>query len=311
MLNAGHRKGATALRCVVKGAKVEVEELPAYCAVALAGLDDLPDTIMTRSVVIRMRRRAPSERVEPWRARVNAPAGEQLGERLREWSNTNRPAVSWPEMPAGVEDRNADVWEALLAVADLAGGDWPQRGRVAAVSLVAASSDQGGSLGITLLRDLRTIFGDADRLPTETILNRLHQLEESPWADLRGKPLDARSLARRLSKYQVRPQVYRDGESTPRGYFAADLADPWCRYLTPKSGYIPPPGMEGCAHAGPERSETTATTETASAEVAAVALVADSPAPACAECSAPLDAATVLSGATTCTLCELGQVVNR
>ena len=50
MLNAGHRNGAVAGRCVIKRGKiVETEELPAYCAVAIAGLDDLPDTIMTRS----------------------------------------------------------------------------------------------------------------------------------------------------------------------------------------------------------------------------------------------------------------------
>jgi hypothetical protein len=67
MLNAGHRRGAVAGRCVTKGKIVMTEELPAYCAVALAGLDDLPDTIRTRSVIIRMRRRRPSERVEPWR----------------------------------------------------------------------------------------------------------------------------------------------------------------------------------------------------------------------------------------------------
>jgi hypothetical protein len=73
MLNAGHRKGAVGGRCVVRGKVVETEELPAYCAVMLAGLDDLPDTIMSRSIVIRMRRRAPSEPVEPWRHRINTP----------------------------------------------------------------------------------------------------------------------------------------------------------------------------------------------------------------------------------------------
>src|SRR6478736_8905837 len=86
MLNAGHRKGATAGRCVVRGKQVFTEELPAYCAVALAGLDDLPDTIMTRSVVVRMRRRAPGERVEPWRLRINGPEALALQERLRDWA---------------------------------------------------------------------------------------------------------------------------------------------------------------------------------------------------------------------------------
>lgn len=236
MLNAGHRKGATAGRCVMRGKTVETEELPAYCAVALAGLDDLPDTIMTRSVIVRMRRRAPHERVEPWRLRINGPQAEEIQERLREWANDYQHAVRWPDIPEGIEDRNADVWEALLSVADLAGGDWPERARVSAVSLVTQSSDRAGSLGVILLRDLRAVFGDSEKLPTETILDRLHEVDESPWADLRGKPLDARGLARRLSKYDVKPKVYRDGPGTVRGYLAADLADPWSRYVPQVEG---------------------------------------------------------------------------
>jgi hypothetical protein len=236
MLNAGHRKGAMAGRCVVKGNTVTTEELPAYCAVALAGLDDLPDTIMTRSIVVRMRRRAPSELVEPWRMRLNGPEGAALGERLREWSNTARHALIWPDMPEGIEDRNADVWEALLGVADLAGSRWPALARVSAVSLVTSSADRAGSLGVLLLRDLRTVFAGRDRMPTEHILECLNALDESPWGDLRGKPLDSRTLSRRLGRYGVGPKVYRDGERTIRGYEAAELADPWARYLEPLAG---------------------------------------------------------------------------
>jgi hypothetical protein len=231
MLNAGHRKGAMAGRAAMRGKTVVTEELPAYCAVALAGLDDLPDTIMTRSVVIRMRRRAPHEHVEPWRMRTNGAEGHELGDRLREWAEDAREAITWPDMPAGIEDRNADVWEALLAVADLAGGQWPKRAREAALALVAASSDRGGSLGVVLLRDLRGIFANAERLTTERILEQLRDLDESPWADLRGKPLDSRGLARRLAKYGVKPTQYRDEHGKQRGYLAADLADPWSRYL--------------------------------------------------------------------------------
>jgi hypothetical protein len=47
-LNAGHRKGAVFGRCVYLGnGKRKTEELPAYCAVALAGLGWLPDTILS------------------------------------------------------------------------------------------------------------------------------------------------------------------------------------------------------------------------------------------------------------------------
>jgi hypothetical protein len=81
--NAGHRRGAVAGRCVVRGKVIETEELPAYCAVALAGLGNLPDTILTRSVVVKMRRRAPGETVEPFRRRVHGGEGEMLRRALR------------------------------------------------------------------------------------------------------------------------------------------------------------------------------------------------------------------------------------
>ena len=158
MLNAGHRRGATAGRCVVRGNTVVTEELPAYCAVALAGLNDLPDTIMTRSIVIRMHRRRSDEKVKPWRDRTCRPDAEKIADRLRDWANTSHQLLEWPDMPDGIEDRAADVWEPLLAVADLAGGAWPHRARVAAVALVAHSSDPARSLGLCLLADVRATF---------------------------------------------------------------------------------------------------------------------------------------------------------
>lgn len=234
LINAGHRRGATAGRCVIRGKSVETEELPAFAAVALAGLgDSLPDTVLTRSVVVRMRRRAPHERVEPFRHRLHAPQGHALRDQLEAWGRQITPRLvdSWPDMPPGIEDRNADVWEALLAIADAAGGSWPQRARVAAVTLVTQSGDRAWTLGVRLLADLRSIFRDDDALHTETILDRLHDVDESPWADLRGKPLDARGLARRLKPYDVEPKLVRIGDDVRRGYRRDDLVDPWTRYL--------------------------------------------------------------------------------
>lgn len=239
MLNAGHRKGATAGRCVVRGKIVETEELPAYCAVALAGLDDLPDTIMTRSVVVRMRRRSADEQVEPWRPRVNGPDAVRIWDQLAAWSSTARAALVgdfWPDMPNGVEDRDADVWEALLAVADLAGGTWPAVARKAAVTAVTASKRRTPSAGVLLLRDLKVVFDNAhgyDKMPTEDILAGLARIEEAPWATVRrGEPLDARGLANRLSKYGIGSKAQRNGELVFKGYARAQFEDAWKRYLT-------------------------------------------------------------------------------
>ena len=77
-----------------------------------------------------MRRRAPDEQIEPWRHRVNGPEAEPIAQDLARWSETSAELITWPDMPDGIEDRNADVWEPLLAIADLAGGEWPERARV-------------------------------------------------------------------------------------------------------------------------------------------------------------------------------------
>lgn len=235
LLNSGHRRGAMAGRCVVRGKVVETEELPAYCAVAVAGLGDLPDTILTRSVIIKMRRRAPGEQVEPFRHRVHAGEGAQLANSLAFWAEDIEDKLTdiWPEMPAGIVDRAADVWEALLAVADAAGGTWPERARAAAVALVAASMGGEPSLGIRLLSDLRDIFSGLDAVAagTDELLTKLREVEEGPWADLRGKPIDARGLSSRLRKYEVKPKNLRVNGSVIKGYSREDLHDVFLRYL--------------------------------------------------------------------------------
>ena len=232
LLNAGHRRGAKAGRCIVVGKKVMTEEIPAYCAVALAGLGNLPDTIASRSILIDMRRRAPHEAVEPFRHRYHASQAEPIKAALAAWCADHEAALgAEPAMPQGIEDRDADCWEPLLAIADAAGADWPKRAREAAVALVARSAERTQTSGVQLLADLFDVFQAADKLATETILLRLHGLPESAWADVYGKPLNQRGLATRLRKYGIKPKVVRIGDSTPRGYLAADLHNAWNRYV--------------------------------------------------------------------------------
>ena len=262
LLNAGHRKHSVVGRCVVYGKRIETEETPAYCAVALAGLGDMPDTILTRSVVIRMRRRAPTERIEPYRRRDVEAQADDLRGRIEAWAAQvfDSMVMARPAFPVGVEDRNADVWEALLAVADAAGGSWPEQARSAAAALVAQSRQSTPSLGLRLLADLHTVFGNSDRLGTDAILKALHAMDEAPWPDLRGKPLDARGLASRLKPYSVTSKNLRGDGVVLKGYDRADLMDPWARYL-PQS---------------PQEAATPATPATGGADVAHVADVADS-----------------------------------
>ncbi|MFI5855990.1 DUF3631 domain-containing protein [Streptomyces parvulus] len=258
-LNAGHRRTGVTYRCIGDGGNQTVQAFPSYCAVAVAGLGALPDTIMTRSVVIRMRRRARNETVESFRARLHEAEGHKLRDRLAQWTEQARDSVmgAWPEMPDGVTDRPADVWEPLLAIADAAGGDWPVRAREACVTLVAASkANDKGSLGVRLLSDLRDhVMVGIDRLPTVAILDRLNALDDAPWADLHGKPLDNRRLGKMLAEYMtadnepIASRNIKTAGSVLKGYYSADLWDAWARYCPPppESPLPPLPGTENVA----------------------------------------------------------------
>lgn len=262
VINAGHRRGASAGRCVMKGRTIELEEFPAFCAVAVAGLGNLPQTILSRSVIIPMRRRAPGEVVQPYRRRIHAPEGHWLRDQLAAWAqHIGHTLKTDPVMPDGLEDRNADVWEALLAVADAAGGDWPARARVAAVALVAANQGNQPSLGVRLLTDLRDFFEtqQVDAAWTEDILEALRNLQEAPWGDLKGKPLDSRKLSTLLQPYGIKSKQVKMNQVNQRGYDRADLQDAWTRYLPLREE------PEACVEPGPspQIAATSATSATA------------------------------------------------
>jgi hypothetical protein len=239
LLNAGHRRTGKAWRCVGEGTKQKVVAFPAYCAVAFAGIGLLPDTLMSRTIGIAMRRRLPDEKVEPFRIREAEEPGHELRDRLANWMTTSEGALNgaWPDMPEGVSDRDADVWESLLAVADAAAGHWPQTARDACEALVKAAKGNGvESLGVRLLRDLYAVFEAADQpdgMWTESVLTKLCDLDESPWRTLKkdNSPIDARYLANLLRPYDVRSGGVRIGEHVLKGYSRLDLWDSWRRYL--------------------------------------------------------------------------------
>ncbi|PJN37962.1 DNA primase [Streptomyces sp. CB02959] len=142
LLTAGHRRSSTMLRCAGEAPSTRrVRKFSPYCAVALAGLGSLPETILARSVAIRMRRRATNERVEPYRRRIHEAEGHALRDRLAVWADQvgNQVTDASPELPDSIFGRPADVWEPLLAVAEAAGGTWPQRARAACAELAAVA----------------------------------------------------------------------------------------------------------------------------------------------------------------------------
>jgi Protein of unknown function (DUF3631) len=278
LLNAGHQRNRPMLRWDVTSRTAE--QLDTFAMALLAAIGELPDTIMDRAVVVRMRRRAPGEQVQPYRTRRDAPPLHDLRDRLSTWTRAHLRELQHaaPAMP--LEDRAADTWEPLIAIADLAGGDWPARARDAATTMTTAEAQQeeDTSASVRLLADLRHIFqvADAEALYTSTLLDGLHQLEDAPWADWYGHPLTTRELARLLRPYQVESKNIREqGTGTPRkGYARADLHDAWTRYV-PLHPLHPlqeaePAGQPGNGHVA-DQQQSSATSATSSGDVADVA----------------------------------------
>jgi hypothetical protein len=229
ILNTGHSRGWPYIRWDASAR--QREECPTFSMALIGGIGDMPDTIEDRAVVVSMRRRAPGERVASFRRRRAVPELHALRDRLHEWVQTQVDELTDAEPDLPVEDRAADVWEPLVAIADAAGGDWPDRARKACAILCEAAGPDEHTAGERLLADLKGVFGDAASLFTTTILERLYTIEEAPWSDWFGRSLTARDLARLLKPYGVSSRNVRTDTGQAKGYHRADLADPWRRYV--------------------------------------------------------------------------------
>lgn len=291
LLNAGYKRSATIARCVGDAKDMKVQRFPVYAPAALAGIAGaMPATITTRAITIHMRRRRADEPVDPFRERQVAQQAQPIRDELASWidSTGSHLGDAQPTMPDGVTDRPAEIWEPLLAIADTAGGHWPDTARTACRHFVLHSGPQLTSLGVRLLADLRHVFTvhTVDRMTTSDILAALTELDESPWADLYGKPLDPRRLGRELSKYGVRSKDIKVNGHAIKGYRADGedgLADAWSRYLptAATAATTATPQLNTVAEVADTNqvADTTATPEIAAthltSQVAAVAAVAE------------------------------------
>jgi hypothetical protein len=234
LLNAGNQRGTVVPRCA--GPKQELREFQVFGPKVLAGIGALPDTIGDRSIPIRLARKRADEQVERFRRRTARELAEPLHQELASWAQdaVEELAAARPEVPEVLDDRAEEAWEPLLAIADLAGGNWPERARLAALKLSAPTGRDDDALGVKLLSDIRGVFQvqGVDRIPSAALAAALAELEESPWGDIRGKQLDARGLARRLKPFDVRPRTIRLGDETPKGYQLEQFADAFARYLS-------------------------------------------------------------------------------
>ena len=229
VLNAGHtRTSAVVIRTV--GDEHEPRTFSVWCPKAIAMIGRLPDTLEDRAIVMAMHRRAPSDPVVA-RLRLDR-LHSAIGPDAMRWATDHTEALRQadPTVPEELHDRAADNWRPLLAIADQAGGWWPDAARVSARALSGVLEATDATRGVALLRDMRDIVGTHEHVTSEALLAALLKLDEAPWSTWnKGRPISPRQVAALLRPFGIRSQQVHP--ENVKGYQRQDCADAFRRYL--------------------------------------------------------------------------------
>jgi hypothetical protein len=246
-LNAGFKRGATFYRCGWQGKEIIVEKVPAFCPKALASIGQcLPDTVTDRSIPIEIHRQDKENKAQKMRDREAGSSVAKLRDELEVLSQNQELLEvlnkARPKMPDELNDRQQDICEPLLAIADHAGKEWAEKARAALVKLYGRQEDEC-DLSLRLLADIKHVFDGSgeEKLPTQILLEKLVAIAtDQPWADWFEKALKdgqvksaGSKLARYLKPYGIKPiQVWID-DRNEKGYQRNQFEKTWERYLLP------------------------------------------------------------------------------
>lgn len=251
ILNSGHtRSTAYVIRC--QGEEHEPTRFCTWGAKAIALIGKLPATLEDRSIVISMRRKKKSEKVDRLRLDKDKEFFLTIRQKLARFSNDNMEILRTidPSIPQELHDRAADNWRILLAIADIAGGEWPEKARQAALFLSGAENESE-TVAVQLLRDFQCVFHDhGGHLQTSTVIEYLCRLEERPWGTWNhGKAITARQIAKILKPFSIISRSIRIGEVTGKGYLKESFEDAFSRYLA-SGGNLSVTTSQANIHAG-------------------------------------------------------------
>lgn len=234
LLNAGHKRGARALRC--EGDKNEVRSFNAFAPAALAGIGHLPGTLHDRSIVVRLVRAKPGEVTARFDSRRTQTESE-LCRKLARWCTDNATQIEArdPTMPEGAFNRLADNWRPLFTIAEIAGGDWTERAHHAFELLVAKDDADAQGIGTMLLADIRVAFTNTgtDRVFSRVLVESLVGMTDRPWPEAhKGRSISETWLSRRLKAFGITSRTIRVGTETAKGYYCDDFQDAFARFLS-------------------------------------------------------------------------------
>ncbi len=229
-------EGATVRRIGRGGEGSGLVRYSCWCPKVMASIGRLPDTLADRCIVIRMQRKRADEECERIKKLEASALRAQCARFVQD--HAAEIAAAQPNIPDELNDRAADIWEPLLALAELAGGEWPERARQAAISLSASAQDNN-PIG-SLLMDIWFLYtkAEVDRMFTRTLVDELNRFDNRPWSELvrvrtakAPQGVTKQWLSQKLQPYGARPKTIRIGEHLAKGYMREDLDEAFRRYI--------------------------------------------------------------------------------
>lgn len=238
IINAGFsRDNCDLWRCV--GDNNEPMPFNVFGAKVISGIGKLPSTVMDRSISLTLRRALAHEKRQRIKELPKATT-ETIKAKLARWADDNmhRVAESKPQLPESIYNREFDTWEILFQIADSLGGDWLKL-VTNACHVITQSDVIEPSQSEELLSDIKAVFErqGVDAIPTRDLLTALTSADNEgltlAWATSnKGQPMTDRQLAKKLKDFGVMSRkINMPNETQKRGYYIADFADVFLRYL--------------------------------------------------------------------------------
>lgn len=242
IINAGHKKNGTVLRCV--GDDQEPRAFSVWAPMAIAAIRSLAGTIEHRAVVIDMHRRPPGQKLKRFRADRPAKELAELAAQAARWAADHQVSLgnADPKIPDALSNRAADNWLPLLAVAEAIGGEWPDKARKAAAAIQQADDDE---LGVRLIGDIKDIrlAATGDAMHSTDLVAALNAREGAPWAEINyGKPLTQTKLGSLLRDFGIHPKQIKIAGVNRNGFEWSQFEATFNAYFVPNVTSPPPEG---------------------------------------------------------------------
>jgi len=237
IINSGHtRDTAYILRTEGDSSNRRPKQFSTWTPMTISMIKNPPDTILDRSVVIKLRRKLASEHITKWNY-DNFSKFESLRQRLKRWSDDNFELLKncEPNIPNNDNDRAIDNWLPLFSVASLISAEWLTNVEEAFKSLNSSNDGDNENISTMLLIDIKKIFAetDSDKIYSSDLVAKLVEMEDRPWSEYRrGKPITSNTLARLLKPFGIKSQQVWIGQNK-QGYHISDFDDAFSRYIPP------------------------------------------------------------------------------